>query len=323
VSNLAYPAGAGYSNETILFRAHIADADTVSVEDLVLRVSPGPRNQLFLDVAIDAQALLQQTLRQHDLVRVPNIRWYEADPSWLGRPFFVMDRARGQVPVSTPVYNASGWLFDATPAQRRTMWESAMAELVRIHRVPSDLVRFLPGGTGPTPGFEQSVEYARRHYRWAIEGVAHPIVDRLWGWLDTNLPPAPPQGLSWGDARIGNMMFSDEYRVVVVMDWEQASLGGPLLDLGWWLLRDATEGEQFARLEGLGSRQETIDLWEDGLGLGVGHLLWYEVFAAVRHATLVIRSTNMLGRLPKDEGHDVNSYTRRAYALLGWDLATA
>jgi aminoglycoside phosphotransferase (APT) family kinase protein len=202
------------------------------------------------------------------------------------------------------------------------MWESAMAELVRIHRVPSDLVRFLPGGTGPTLGFEQSLEYARTHYRWAIEGVDHPIVDRLWRWLDTNLPPAPPEGLSWGDARIGNMMFSDDYRVVVVMDWEQASLGGPLLDLGWWLLRDATESEQFARLEGLGSRQETIDLWEDGLGLGAEHLVWYEVFAAVRHATLVIRSTNMLGRLPKGEAHDVNSYTRRAYALVGWDLAT-
>jgi aminoglycoside phosphotransferase (APT) family kinase protein len=183
-------------------------------------------------------------------------------------------------------------------------------------------VAFLPGGTGSTTGssvgFEHSLDYARSHYEWSIEGVEHPVVDRLWEWLDDNLPPAPPEGVSWGDSRIGNMMFDDGYRALVVMDWEQASLGGPMLDLGWWLFRDVVDSELFPRLDGLGTREETIDLWEEGTGLKAEHLLWYEVFAGIRHATLVIRTTNMFGQGRKVEVDDNNSFTRVVYSALGW-----
>lgn len=314
VSDLVLPDRAGISNETILFAAELtaqSDAATTTTEDLALRISPAPEFQVCRDPMFASQARLLQVLHDQGLP-VPNVRWFEDDPQWFGRPFFVMDRAHGRVPISEPIYNAEGWLHDATPAQQRTAWESAVDELVRINRVSPDLVRFLPGGTS---GFTEALDGFRTEYAWACAGEAHPIVDRLWEWLDATEPPAPPLGLSWGDARVGNIMFDDDFRVVVVMDWELASLGTPLMDLGWWLFFDIVHSEAHPRLPGLGTREETIERWERGTGLSAEGVEWYEVLAGVRLATLVIRSMNLLGVGTNDWG----AFVRLAYDRLGWD----
>jgi aminoglycoside phosphotransferase (APT) family kinase protein len=323
VSDLVLPDRAGLSNETILFTAELtapSDGGTsTTTEELALRISPAPEFQVCRDPMFASQAKLLQVLHDQGL-RVPNLRWFEDDPQWFERPFFVMDRAHGRVPISEPIYNAEGWLHDATPAQQRAAWESAVDELVRINRVAPDLVRFLPGGTA---GFTEVLDEFRAEYAWACAGEAHPIVDRLWEWLDANIPSAPALGLSWGDARVGNVMFDDEFRVVVVMDWELASLGTPIMDLGWWLFFDVVHSEVHPRLPGLGTRQETIERWERGTGLSAQGVEWYEVLAGVRLATLVIRSMNLLGVATNDWG----AFVRLAYERLGWseptDLAPA
>jgi aminoglycoside phosphotransferase (APT) family kinase protein len=310
VRDLVLPDRAGISNETILFAAELENDTTTNTEELALRISPAPEFQVCRDPMFGEQARLLQVLHEQGLP-VPNVRWFEDDPQWFGRPFFVMDRAHGRVPISEPIYNAEGWLHDATPAQQRTAWESAVDELVRINQVSPDLVRFLPGGTS---GFPQVVDELRAEYAWACAGVAHPIVDRLWEWLDANAPTDPPAGLSWGDARLGNVMFDDEFRVVVVMDWELASRGTPIMDLGWWLFFDTVHSEAHPRLPGLGDRRETIERWEQGTGISADGVEWYEVLAAVRLATLVIRAMNLMGI----ESNDWGAFVRLAYDKLGW-----
>jgi aminoglycoside phosphotransferase (APT) family kinase protein len=321
VTDLILPDRAGLSNETILFSAELtAESNagtTTTTEELVVRISPAPEFQLFRDTLFEEQVQLLQVLHDERHLRVPNVRWYEDDPKWFDRPFFVMDRAHGRVPISDPIYNAEGWLHDATPAQQRTAWEGALDELVRINQTPPDLLRFLPGGTS---GFPEVLDGIRAEYAWARGGVEHPIVDRLWEWLDANVPTDTPIGLSWGDARLGNTMFDDDFQLVVVMDWELTSLGTPAMDLGWWLFFDDVHSENFPRLPGLGSRQETIDRWEQGTGLSADGVEWYEVLAAVRLTTLVIRALHLQGV----EGvHDWIPFTRLAYDRLGWDDPTA
>ena len=310
VSDLSLPDRAGLSNETILFTAELDDGAHTTTEELVVRISPALENQLCRDTLFESQARLLQVLHEQRL-RVPNVRWFEADPRWFDRAFFVMDRAHGRVPISEPIYNAEGWLYDATPEQRRTAWESAMTELVGINRVSPDLLRFLPGGTA---GFTEVLDGIRAEYRWACDGNEHPIVDRLWKWLESNVPTAPPTGLSWGDARVGNMMFDDEFQLVVVMDWELVSLGTPIMDLGWWLFFDDVHSEVYPRLDGLGDRRETIERWEQGTGLSADGVEWYEILAAVRLTTLVIRALNLQGI----QGSDWIPFTRLAYDRLGW-----
>jgi aminoglycoside phosphotransferase (APT) family kinase protein len=179
VSDLILPDRAGLSNETIIFRAELtAKSDggsNTTTEDLVLRVSPAPEYQLLRDTLFEEQSRLLQVLHDERQIKVPNVRLFESDPKWFDRPFFVMDRAYGRVPISEPIYNAEGWLHDATPAQQRTAWEGALDELVRINQTPPDLVRFLPGGTS---GFPEVLDEIRAEYAWACDGGEHPIVDR-------------------------------------------------------------------------------------------------------------------------------------------------
>ncbi|WP_436790405.1 phosphotransferase family protein [Yinghuangia sp. YIM S10712] len=296
LTDFAYPLGAGVSNETILFEARHSDR----VDELVLRIAPRPEHQMFLDPRFRTQYDMLVTLRRVGTVRVPEALWYEEDPRILGQPFYLMRRMRGRVPVSMPVYNSTGWLVDATPAQRRTLWESAMGQLAAIHSLPIDEFAFVHRPEQGAAGDEQQLTYWSQFATWALGDDIPESVRALFDWLKAHRPATDTPGLSWGDARIGNIMFGDDYRVVGVMDWEQASLGGPMADLGWWLLFDEmhSTSQGVARLDGLGTRGETIDLWQELTGRQVQDLDWHETFAGLKAGLLGLHSRRSMN-LPK------------------------
>ena len=108
----------------------------------------------------------------------------------------------------------------------------------------------------------------------------------------------------WGDARLGNIMFDDNFDVVAVMDWEQPSLGGALHDLGWWLVNSETmHGATDTRphLEGMGTRSETIALWETLTGKSAQEIEWFEDFARLKMSCLGVRMSALRGQPPPDE----------------------
>jgi aminoglycoside phosphotransferase (APT) family kinase protein len=284
LANLVYPLGAGVSNETILFDARSGDR----VEEFVLRIAPRREHQMFLDPRFRMQYDMLATLRRLGTVRVPEAPWYEEDPGILGQPFYLMRRMRGRVPVSMPVYNKEGWLTEATPAQRRSAWESAMRQLAAIHSLPTEEFAFVHRPEQGAPGDEQQLAYWSEFAAWALEDEVPDVVHALFEWLKANQPATCRPGLSWGDARIGNIMFGDDFEVVGVMDWEQASLAGPMADLGWWLLFDDmhSTAQGIARLDGLGTRQETLDLWRELTGRQVEDLDWHEAFAGLKAGLL-------------------------------------
>ncbi|MCX4831229.1 phosphotransferase family protein [Streptomyces sp. NBC_01016] len=311
--NLVYPRGAGVSNETILFDARASGHSYA----LVLRVAPAPEHQMFMDPRFRLQYDMLVALRRLGTVRVPEALWYEADPALLGRPFYVMRRMRGRVPVSMPVYNATGWLTEATPGERHTLWEGAVRQLATVHGAPTEDFAFLHAPDQGAPGDEQQLTYWRRFADWALEDEIPDTVHELFGWVTATQPPASTAGLSWGDARIGNMMFDEGYGVVGVMDWEQSSLAGPMADLGWWLLFDDIHSveQNIPRLDGLGTRGETLDLWQELTGRPVEHLHWHEVFAGLKAGLLALHTRRSM-KLPA--AGRPNPFIERSRRLLGW-----
>lgn len=305
VGGFDYPSGAGVSNETILFDATVAG----TTHELVLRAAPRPEYQLFVEPGFRLQYDLLVALRELDLVPVPEVLWFEDDPAVLGSPFFLMRRMRGRVPVSMPVYNATGWLTEATSAERRTLWHSAMEAFTAIHAVPVDALDFVD---------RPQLEWWWGQALWAFDGDVPDEVATLFEWLRAN-DPHEPAGLSWGDARMGNMMFGDDFRVVGVMDWEQANLGGGLSDLGWWLFFDDMHSVEqgITRLDGLGTRQETIDLWEERTGQATTNLPWHEAFAGVKTSLLASRTKRVMN-LGSLGGNQPDPYLPKVHRILGW-----
>jgi aminoglycoside phosphotransferase (APT) family kinase protein len=319
VFDLAWPQGAGMSNETILFRARWTADGRIVEEGLVARVAPS-KVTLFKDADLRQQYELLRSLHAGGHVRVAEPLWFEADETVLGKAFYVMRRLEGRVPVSFPGYNVAGFLFDAAPRERAVVWRTGLEELCRIAVTPIEACGVLQQPRLGATGFDQHLAYWRESCRWA-GGEASPFLMAAEDWFDRHRPAAPASGLSWGDARIGNMMFGHDFRLAGVMDWEQASLGGPMQDLGWWLYFDDIHSTYagLTRLDGLGTRQETLDLWRDLTGYAAADLTWYEAFAGYKLAVIMARGYSQ--DRAESPGNNVNNnlFTRSMAKIMGLD----
>lgn len=303
IANLAYPSGAGMSHETILFDAvWREDGEPVS-QAMVVRVKP-VANQVFCDDLFEEQVRIMQVMHAGNYVPVAEVLWLERDSVVIGAPFFVMRQMHGRVPVSRPPYAEQGWIFEATPDERHRLWQNSVTVLAAIPKVPLDQVAFLAGPDGAERGLEQEWDKYSRFVEWVSRDRRIPVLDAARDALRERWPANRPQGLVWGGAEMVNMMFDEDFNVVCVMDWEQPSLGGPLNDLAWWLyMADMKHGPASGRppLAGMGTRAETIALWEDLTGLSAQDIEWYEDFMALKIACLSISTSRMWGVEPPDQ----------------------
>jgi aminoglycoside phosphotransferase (APT) family kinase protein len=310
VTDLAYPRGAGQSHETILFRIGWREAGERHEQPCVVRIRPSGFT-VFPDTLFEEQYRVMQAVGSSGLVRVARTLWFEEDPAVLGQPFFVMEQVSGRVPVSIPPYARSGWLHDAKPQQRRQLWDSAVRQLAAIQLVPQGGLEFLEGPAHARRGLAQEWDKYRRFVAWLQEddysrGEFGPVLEEALARLEASWPEHQPEGLVWGDARIGNMMFDENFEVVAVMDWEQPSLGGALHDLAWFcVLSETMHGPNAsaagAYLEGMGTREETIALWEEVSGKSARGLGWYEDFVHLKMSCTGVRLGQLRGgQFPMD-----------------------
>ncbi|MEZ5270414.1 MAG: phosphotransferase family protein [Microthrixaceae bacterium] len=168
---------------------------------------------------------------------VPRLRWLEEDPSLLGSAFFVMDRVDGEVPPDVMPYPIESFLLDATPEQQKTLQDSTVDVLAEIHSTPiGEETAYLeldePGDTALRKHVNHWLDYAT----WVRQGRSIDLLDRTERWLEANWPHAADRrdpALSWGDARIGNVIYRD-FRPAAVLDWEMAGVctggTGPRMD---------------------------------------------------------------------------------------------
>ena len=194
-----------------------------------------------------------------------------------------------------------------------------MEELCRVAQVPVDEVAFLSAPGSSAASLERYLEYWRQGVDWSTQGQTPEPIWRLSDWLAKQLPEDRPAGFAWGDARVGNMMFGDDFRVVGVMDWEAATLGGIRQDLAWWLFFDQWNGPArgLPVLDGFGTREETIAFWEERVGEEAGDLTWYEVFTAFQITLLSIRGQLTMG-VPNALDLESNAAFQFARERLGW-----
>lgn len=298
LAEFSYPRGAGQSHETILFDAHWREDGADRAQGYVVRIKPSSFT-VFPDNLFEEQYQVMKVLHDGGYVRVARPVWLEEDASVLGAPFFVMEKVKGRVPVSVPPYARTGWLSEATPAQRRHLWEGAVRQLAAIQLVPLDEVRFLAGPDHAREGLAQEWDKYERFVDWLREDPRAEILAAALDRLKGVWPANQPVGLVWGDARIGNMMFDEAFDVVAVMDWEQPSLGGALHDLAWFCtLAETMHGRSSqigAYLEGMGSREETIALWEEVSGKSAADLEWYEEFTQLKMSCTGVRLDMLRG----------------------------
>ena len=303
VSPISSPTASGMSSETLLFDATwTRESGKRETSSLVGRMAPAAADHpTFPSYDMEMQARILRLAGAYD-VPVPPVRWLELDEAVLGAPFFVMDRLEGRVPADVPTYVSEGFVFDASPAERRALQDHTVAAIAKIHSIDIEAndVSFLEFSVeGETP-LQRHLANQRAYYEWAIPDRPSPLIERAFAHLEGTWPRETSTVVSWGDSRIGNVMYAnDGFETVAILDWEMAGLATREVDLGWLafmhvFFQKLFEGMGIAGLPDFLRADDLAETYQKITGHPVEDLRWYETYGALRHAIIMSRISDRM-----------------------------
>ncbi len=133
------------------------------------------------------------------------------------------------------------------------------------------------------------------YYQWVVaDHPRSPLIERGFARLERLWPADEgPAVLSWGDARVGNIIYQG-FAPAAVLDWEMAAIGPRELDLGWLIFlhrffQDLTEGSGLPGLPDFLERGQVAAQYAEASGHTPRDLDFYTLYAALRHAVVMLR----------------------------------
>ncbi len=210
------------------------------------------------------------------------------DNAVLGAPFYVMERVVGVVLRDRATVEG---LTDA--ASMRQVAESFVATLARIHAVQSPALASLARGEGYAA--RQVRGWSERYTRARTDDIGD--MDAIAGWLPARVPSVEEAVFIHNDFKYDNVMLAPRrmHEVVAVLDWEMATVGDPLCDLGtslgYW-----TDPDDAAELRALSlsptlapgslTRLEVVHRYQEVSGRRAGDMVFQYVLALFKIATI-------------------------------------
>jgi aminoglycoside phosphotransferase (APT) family kinase protein len=250
---------------------------------------------------------------------VPHPAFYALceDPGVTGASFYCMEPIEGFAPGG-PLRGE----YETDPAWRRAMGDELVRAAAALAAVDPDAVGLADLGK-PADWHERQVA----RWRSQLEGYAAsfpgydpgelPHFDEVGRWLSDNLPSGRRIGLVHGDFQFANVMFSLKApRISGVIDWELASLGDPLLDLGWVLTSWTEDGDPPGRKplvqpwQDFLPRAELVRLYGEITGRDMAEMDWFFALACYKLACLLegTVAASKTGKAPAAVGEHVHGY---------------
>ena len=208
------------------------------------------------------------------------------DNDVLGSFFYIMDNVEGRI-----FWN--GTLPQATPEERRAIYEAEISTLARLHNYDPNAIGLSDFGK-PGNYFSRQIDRWTKQYK-ASETRHIDVVEKLIDWLPRTVPTQERVSVVHGDYRIDNMIFhSSEPRVAAVLDWELSTLGDPLADFTYFLSHWVMPPEGRSGLSGLDLKSLGIPSMEEAVALyckitnrpGLPQLEWYFAYNMFRLACI-------------------------------------
>jgi aminoglycoside phosphotransferase (APT) family kinase protein len=281
----------GHSN--LVYSIRLADGEHRECREYVLRRPPlGPVPPKAHDMAREYRVL--HSVHPH-FPEAPEVFLLCEDPSVIGSAFFLMERRRGIV------------IRESAPPELdpRLVSEAFVECLVRLHSI--DVSQPGLSSLGKPEGFvERQVKgWADRWYRARTEEL--PEMDRVVRWLQARVPPSLAAAVVHNDYKLDNVMLRRPEASVpetgvdgveAVLDWEMATIGDPLADLGltmcyWTWASVAAEGSSsplaysLTAQAGWYTRDEFLHRYASRTGYDIEHIGYHEILGIFKLAVIL------------------------------------
>jgi aminoglycoside phosphotransferase (APT) family kinase protein len=319
--------GGGYSNLTYLLRG----GEGADAPELVLRKAPlgAPGG-----VAHDMEREYRILRGLHPVYgRVPRPLAFCGDPAVPGAPFYVMERVRGVILRGRPDEVAA-----LSQADARGLSETLVDALADIHQVDWRGAGLADLDRGPGYAARQITGWIKRYHAARTDDV--PPLERAIAWLEARVAAGAPghgPSLVHNDFKFDNLVLdaADPSRILAVLDWEMATIGDPLLDLGttlgYWVQAD--DPEELRRLvpptmsshPGSLRRAEVVARYEARTGIAIPDPVLLYVYGLVKVAGIAqqIYARHLAGKAPDPRfaalGHVVRGLGNAAAAAIDRD----
>jgi aminoglycoside phosphotransferase (APT) family kinase protein len=271
----------GWSNLTYLI--------TVGERDFILRRPPaGRKAKTAHDMARDYRVL--KSIRPY-FPYCPEALVYCEDESIMGCPFFIMERLRGVIPRRELPDGLS-----LSAAQGRALGENFVKIFAQLHAIDCQKAGLSDFGK-PEGYVRRQVEGWSQRYRDArTEDV--PDFEPVMQWLHDKMPPDSGRvSVIHNDYKFNNAVLDpdDPARIIGILDWEMATIGDPLMDLGcalgYWVENHDSDFFQATRgvithIDGMLTRKEFVRIYSEYTGLDVSAFDFYFCFGIFRLAVI-------------------------------------
>ena len=254
---------------------------------MVMRTPPGNTISPKAHRGVEREAIVMGALQDH--VAVPRVLAWCDDTEVIGRPFALVEHI-----VGISITDSLPERYDGAAAVN-ALGNQLIDQLAAIAQAPWQELGLDAIGN-PDNFLQRQIE------RWLSVRKASPVRDlpameALGSWLMDNLPGAGPVGVTHGDFHLDNTLcHPDKPELLAVIDWEMATIGDPLTDLGLFLMfwgPRSIDPPGFAhvqavtRCDGVNSRQQLARRWSDATGVAVDNLNYYLCYAFWRLAAIV------------------------------------
>lgn len=254
---------------------------------MVMRTPPGDTISPKAHRGVERESRVMAALHGH--VDVPEVLAWCEDNSVIGRPFALVEHIDGvsitdELPAS---YNHADGI--------NALGEQLIDQLAAIAVAPWSELGL--ADIGNPDNF-----LGRQLDRWLEVRRKSPVrelpeLESLGQWLQANLPGNGPVGVTHGDYHLDNTLCSEHRpELLAVIDWEMATIGDPLTDLGLFLMfwgprRVEPPGfahvQAVSRREGITGRRTLAERWASATGISIDKLDYYMCFAFWRLAAIV------------------------------------
>ena len=223
--------------------------------------------------------------------RVPEMLLYTDDQSIIGSEFYIMERVEGNLVLRD---FPPEWGFSAEDGREFCL--KFLDRLIELHQVDFRAIGLENLGKPEGYATRQILGWNKRYMNARTDDA--PDCEVIRDWLEGRIPSESGACIIHGDFRIDNLLVDaeDPFNIVAVLDWEMATLGDPLMDLGntlaYWIQADDPPGllslrKQPSNAAGMLTRDEMVAYYAERTGVRIDNFDFYLVYGVFRLAVIL------------------------------------